>query len=132
VYAVLLAALFVAGGLVVHRIPPLDAEVRHVLAHADQGSVWLLVVITALNGIAEELFFRGALYAAVTRHPVAVTTVAYTLVTAATGNGILAFAGLLLGALVGLERRASGGLQAPMITHVVWSVSMLFVLPLLF
>ncbi len=131
-YGLLLAALFVVGGLVVREIPALDAQVRHVLDHANEGSVPLLVVITALNGVAEELFFRGALYAATTRHPVAVTTVAYAAATLATGNVMLAFAALLLGALVGLERRATGGIQAPIITHVVWSVSLLFLLPALF
>jgi hypothetical protein len=122
----------VAGGLVVRQIPWLDSQVRHVLDHADQGSVPLLVVITAVNGVAEELFFRGALYAATTRYPVVVTTVAYAAATLATGNVMLAFAAVLLGALVGLERRATGGIQAPIITHVLWSLSMFFVLPALF
>jgi membrane protease YdiL (CAAX protease family) len=45
---------------------------------------------------------------------------------------MLVLAALLLGAVVGLERRATGGIQAPMITHVVWSVAMLVVLPALF
>jgi membrane protease YdiL (CAAX protease family) len=132
VYGLLLAALFVVGGLVVRQIPTLDAQVRHVLDHADEGWVPLLVVITALNGVAEELFFRGALYAATTRYPVVVTTVAYAAATLATGNLMLAFAAVLLGALVGLERRATGGILAPILTHVVWSASMLFVLPALF
>ncbi|WP_151083965.1 CPBP family intramembrane glutamic endopeptidase [Nocardioides cynanchi] len=132
VYGALLAGLFVVGGLVVRQIPWLDAQVRHVLDHAQHGSAPLLIVITALNGIAEELFFRGALYAATPRHPVIVTTVAYTAATLATGNVMLAFAAMLLGLLVGLERRATGGIQAPIITHVLWSVSMLFVLPALF
>jgi membrane protease YdiL (CAAX protease family) len=132
VYGVLLSAVFVLGGLVVRQVPWLDTQVRHVLDHAQQGSVPLLVVITAVNGIAEELFFRGALYAATTRHPVVVTTVAYTAATLATGNVMLAFAAVLLGLLVGLERRATGGIQAPVITHVLWSVTMLFALPALF
>ena len=132
VYALLLAGLFVVGGLVVRQVPGLDAQVRHVLDHADQGSIPLLLVITALNGVAEELFFRGALYAATTRCPVIVTTLAYAAATLATGNVMLAFAALLLGTVVGLERRATGGILAPTITHVVWSVSMLFVLPALF
>ena len=132
VYGAVLSALFVLGGLVVRQIPWLDSQVRHVLDHAQEGSVPLLVVITAVNGVAEELFFRGALYAAVTRHPVVVTTIAYAAATLATGNVMLAFAALLLGLLVGLERRATGGIQAPVITHVVWSLTMLFALPLLF
>jgi len=132
VYAALLAGLFVVGGLVVRQLPALDAQVRHVLDHADQGSVPLLVVITALNGVAEELFFRGALYAATTRYPVVVTTLAYGAATLATGNPMLAFAAVLLGAILGLERRATGGIQAPIITHVVWSLAMLLVLPAIF
>jgi CAAX protease family protein len=132
VYGALLALLFVVGGLVVREIPWLDSQVQHVLDHANQGSVPLLVVITAVNGVAEELFFRGALYAATTRYPVAVTTVAYTAATMATGNVMLVFAAVLLGVLVGLERRATGGIQAPIITHVLWSLAMLFILPALF
>ncbi len=60
------------------------------------------------------------------------TTVAYTLATAATGNVMLAFAAVLLGVVVGLERRASGGILAPILTHCTWSLTMLFALPLVF
>jgi uncharacterized protein len=131
-FGAILAGIFVVGGLIVRQIPPLDHQVQHVLDHANQGSVPLLLVITVVNGIAEELFFRGALYAATTRHPVTVTTIAYTVATLATGNVMLAFAAALLGLLVGLERRATGGILAPIITHVVWSAAMLFILPALF
>ena len=92
----------------------------------------MLVLITALNGVAEELFFRGAAYAATTRYPVPVTTVAYTAVTLATGNVMLAFAAAILGAVVGLQRRASGGILAPILTHVTWSLTMLLALPAIF
>ncbi|HYH33730.1 MAG TPA: CPBP family glutamic-type intramembrane protease, partial [Nocardioides sp.] len=77
-------------------------------------------------------FFRGAVYAAVTRNPVLVTTVAYTIATLATGNVMLSFAAGLLGVVVGLQRRASGGILAPILTHCTWSLSMLFALPLVF
>lgn len=127
-----LAAVFVVGALVVRQIDFLDSFVRSVTAYADQGSIGLLVLVTVVNGIAEELFFRGAVYAAVTRHPVPVTTVAYTVATLATGNLMLGFAAALLGAVCGLQRRASGGILAPILTHVTWSLSMLFALPLLF
>ena len=45
---------------------------------------------------------------------------------------MLGFAALVLGTLVGMERRASGGVLAPILTHVTWSISMLLVLPALF
>lgn len=127
-----LAAVFVVGALIVREIDPLADQVRGVLGYADQGSLPVLVVITAVNGIAEELFFRGAAYAAITRHPVVWTTVAYTVATAATGNIMLSFAAVLLGLLVGLQRRASGGILAPIITHITWSLTMLFALPAIF
>jgi membrane protease YdiL (CAAX protease family) len=127
-----LAAVFVVGALVVRQVDFLDRQVRSVVDHADQGSAALLVLVTAVNGVAEELFFRGALYAALPRYPVVVTTAAYTLATLATGNPLLAFAALLLGALVGLERRATGGIQAPILTHVLWSLAMLLALPAIF
>jgi membrane protease YdiL (CAAX protease family) len=127
-----LAAVFVVGGLIVRQIDPLERQVSSILDFADQGSLPILVVVTAVNGVAEELFFRGAAYAAITRHPVAWTTLAYAVATAATGNIMLAFAALLLGLVVGLQRRASGGILAPILTHVTWSLSMLFALPLLF
>lgn len=128
----LLVGLFVAGALVVREIEPLATYVSSVLEYADQGSLAALAVITLLNGIAEELFFRGAMYAAIPRHPVLWTTIAYVVATLATGNVMLAFAAILLGAVCGLERRASGGVLAPILTHITWSLSMLFVLPLLF
>jgi len=127
-----LAAVFAAGALVVREIPWLGDQVVSVLDFADRGSLPLLAAITLVNGIAEELFFRGAAYAATTRHPVVVTTVAYTLATLATGNVMLSFAAVLLGTVVGLQRRASGGILAPILTHCTWSLAMLLALPLLF
>ena len=59
-------------------------------------------------------------------------TLAYTVATLATGNVMLGLAAVLLGLVVGLERRASGGVLAPILTHVTWSTTMLFLLPLLF
>lgn len=124
-----LAGLFVVGALVVREIPFLGDQVSSVLDYADQGLLPLLVAITLVNGIAEELFFRGAAYAAIPRRPVLWTSVAYPIATLATGNLMLSFAAVLLGVVVGLERRASGGILAPILTHVTWSLAMLLVLP---
>ncbi|HCB07726.1 MAG TPA: type II CAAX endopeptidase family protein [Nocardioides sp.] len=130
-----LAAVFVAGAYLVRTVAALDrleGQVVSIIDYADQGSLPLLIVITAVNGVAEELFFRGAAYAAITRNPVFWTTIAYAVATLATGNVMLSFAALLLGAVVGLERRASGGILAPILTHCTWSLTMLVVLPLVF
>ncbi len=127
-----MAAVFALGALIVRPIDPLAAQVGKVLQFATAGSLPILAAITVVNGIAEELFFRGAAYAAITRHPVVWTSLAYTVATAATGNVMLAFAAALLGVVVGLQRRASGGVLAPILTHCTWSLTMLLALPAIF
>jgi membrane protease YdiL (CAAX protease family) len=127
------AAVFVAGALVVREIGPLRDYTDNVLAHARYGSLPLLAFLTMLNGVTEEVFFRGALYAAIgVRYPVVSSTLVYAVVTMATGNPMLVFAALTLGLVLGLQRRASGGVLAPILTHVTWSAVMIFALPPLF
>ena len=129
----LLAAIFVLGALIVRTIPSFVRLTEDVLGYARLGNLWIIFVITLVNGVAEELFFRGALFAAIgVRHAVVISTVLYVLATVAGGNLVLVFTAAVLGTVVALERRASGGILAPILTHVTWSLSMLFVLPPLF
>jgi uncharacterized protein len=129
----LLAAIFVLGALIIRTIPSLVRLAEDVLGYARLGNLWIICVITLVNGIAEELFFRGALFAAIgVRHAVLISTALYVLATVAGGNLVLVFTAAVLGTVVGLERRASGGILAPILTHVTWSLSMLFALPPLF
>ena len=126
----LLLALFLVGALVVARIPVLRDPVEHLLDHARLGSLLLVALLTAVNGIAEEMYFRGALYSAVgRRHAVAITSVVYALTTAGAGIPLLVLAAGLLGLLTALQRRVTGGILGPVITHLTWSLGMLFLLP---
>jgi uncharacterized protein len=123
-------AVFLAGGSVVRLISPLRTYVAHVLDPAQQGNLALVALLALANGIGEEIFFRGALFAAVGRRfPVRASTAVYVLVTVATRNPMLVFAAAVMGTLFGLQRRASGGILAPMLTHLTWSMIMLFALP---
>src|SRR4051812_49175006 len=70
----LLAIVFVFGAFVVREFPWLNEQITKVLAHTNQGSALLLLIVTVANGIAEELFFRGALYAAIPRRQILWTT----------------------------------------------------------
>lgn len=127
---VLVIAVFLAGAVLVARVPWLRDQVQGLLDHARYGSLPLVAAITVVNGIAEEMFFRGGLYAAVgRRHALAVTTVVYALTTAGTGNPMLVLAAAVLGLLTGAQRRVTGGVLGPAITHVMWSSAMLFLLP---
>jgi len=133
---VALSVVFVLGGLTIKAVPWLDDTlspfIEHVLEHTQQGQPLMLLLVTVGNGIAEELFFRGALYAGIPRHQVLFTTIAYTVATLMTGNVMLGFAAIFLGAVTGLQRRATGGILAPIITHLIWSVAMLYLLPAIF
>lgn len=126
----LLLAIFLVGAVAVARIPVLREPVDRLLAHAAYGSLSVVAVITAVNGVAEELYFRGALYAAIgRRHAVTISTLVYTLVTAAAGIPLLVLAAALLGVVTGLQRRVTGGILGPVVTHLTWSLGMLFLLP---
>lgn len=133
VIGLLLGGVFVVGGLIVRRIDVLAEPITRVLAFANQGSLLLIVVITLVNGIAEELFFRGALYTVLQkRYPVPISTFLYVVATSASGNVMLGFAAVILGAVCALERRATGGVLAPVLTHLVWGLIMVLALPPLF
>ncbi len=125
----LLLAVFLLGALVVARIPLLREPVDQLLDHARFGSFAAVLAITFLNGVVEEIYFRGALYAAIPRHPVALTTVLYALTTVGSGVPLLVFAAAVIGVVTGLQRRVTGGFLGPIITHVVWSTGMLVLLP---
>ena len=124
---------FYAAALVSRRIPLLDSALIRVLRFASHGATPAVVLTTCANGMAEEVFFRGALYAALEkRRPVATSTAIYTLATVSTRNPALVVAAGVMGTLFGLQRRASGGIQASTLTHLTWSVLMLRFLPPLF
>jgi uncharacterized protein len=128
-----LAGVFVLGAVVMRTIPPLASLAEDVLGYARAGNLWIIFVITLVNGITEELFFRGALFAAIgVRHPVLISTVIYSTATIAGGNPVLVFAAAVLGTVVALQRRAGGGVLAPILTHITWSLTMLFALPPIF
>ncbi len=125
--------VFYGAALVARRIPVLDRSITKVMRYAHQGSTPLVATTALANGVAEEVFFRGALYAAIgADRPVLTSTAVYALATAATRNPALLLASLVMGALFGVQRRVTGGIQAPVLTHVTWSALMLRFLPPLF
>jgi hypothetical protein len=114
-------------------VPVLDRAIGNVLAFAEEGNSPLVVATTLANGVGEELFFRGAIYAALDGdQAVVVSTAVYTLATASTRNPALMLAAGVMGTLFSMQRRASGGLQAPVLTHLTWSTLMVRYLPPLF
>ncbi len=126
-------AFFYGCARVAKEIPPLSRAIAAVLQFADEGEDSLVLMTTLANGLGEELFFRGAVYAALGEdRPVLASTAVYTLATLPTRNPALVLAAGVMGSLWGLQRRASGGLQAPVLTHLTWSTLMVRYLPPVF
>ncbi len=123
---------FYAAARVARRVPPLRRWITSVLQYAEEGRTSLVVGTALANAVAEELFFRGALYAAFEQRPVVSSTAVYVVATLPTRNPALVLAAGAMGSLWGLQRRATGGLQAPVLTHLTWSALMVRHMPPLF
>ncbi|HEY1620744.1 MAG TPA: CPBP family intramembrane glutamic endopeptidase [Streptosporangiaceae bacterium] len=123
-------AVFYGAARAARRSRTLHRAIAGALRYAEGGSTPLVVLIASGSGIAEELFFRGALWSG--PRPLTTTTLAYAASTAATGNPALVLAGLVTSVIFGWQRAATGGVFAPAVTHVTWSVLMLCYLPPLF
>lgn len=126
----LLFGAFLVAKLIADQIPLLAGSVNRVLSRADTGPRALVLAVALINGVGEELFFRGALYSVFPRkYAVVATTIMYCLVTVATLNVALVAAAAVVGAVFVAERRVSGGVLAPLLTHVTWSTLVILLLP---
>jgi membrane protease YdiL (CAAX protease family) len=133
VVGLVLGVMFLVGGVIAREIPGVREYITRVLEFADHGPLALVTFITVVNGLAEEMFVRGALYTALGRaYPALVSTALYVIATLATGNPMLGCAAIVLGAVCAFERRASGGVLAPMLTHFFWGLVMVLALPPIF
>jgi uncharacterized protein len=125
--------LFYLAALIVRAIPSLDKALTNVLNYAESGSTPLVLSTTLANAVAEEVFFRGAVYSAADRRcPITTSTVGYVLSTTVTRNPALVLAASVMGPVFALQRRATGGVLAPAVTHVTWAALMVRFLPPLF
>lgn len=128
-----LGGVFLLGGLAVQGIPPLADQVVAILAYTTEASWRVVVLVAIVNAIAEEMFFRGALFSAFGRRsPLVFSTVLYVAAMMAAGNVMVGLAALVLGTVCAIERRATGGVLAPVLTHLVWGLVMVLALPPIF
>jgi membrane protease YdiL (CAAX protease family) len=128
-----LGGVFLLGGLAVQQIPPLADQVIAILDYTTQVSWRLVVLIAIVNAVAEEMFFRGALFSAFgRRYPLVLSTLLYIAAMMAAGNLMIGVAALVLGTVCAIERRATGGVLAPVLTHLVWGLMMVLALPPIF
>jgi uncharacterized protein len=121
---------FLAADLIGEHLPLIATALHLILTKADAGPTALVLLVALMNGVGEELFFRGALFDALgSRHPVAGSTIVYVAVTAATGNIALVVAAGAMGIIFSLQRARTGKIMAPTLTHLCWSTLMILALP---
>lgn len=125
------AGAFLLGGYVAAQIPLLDTQVHTLVAQTDYRFNIAVVAVAAVTGIAEELFFRGALFEVINTRRVLYTTLIYTAVTAVTANIGLILAAAVLGAITGFVREYTGSVLPPVCVHLAWTLATVGVLPVL-
>lgn len=122
--------VFVAGAWVVRRVGVMEGALDDVFARADAQPRGWVIAVALVNGVAEELFFRGALMDAITpRRAVVVSTLIYVAVTVAGGNIALALAAALMGVVWAVARQRTASLVTPIVIHLTWSLLMITALP---
>ena len=117
-------------------IPFLAGPVSDLLDNMRHGSVPITLATLIINGVGEELFFRDVVRRqfsdSLSPTPTIITQLAlYISVTAAMGIPLLLVASVLIGGAAALEARRADNLISATTLHLVWSLGMAFVLPII-
>jgi membrane protease YdiL (CAAX protease family) len=126
--AFVLFLFFVVLAWLAHVVPPLHHGARVLRRYGDARHGFVAWWAPVVAGVAEEVFYRGALFERL-RAPVVTTTFAHVLTTLPAGNVALTASAFVLGPFLGASRRTSGGWWAPAATHAVWTMLVLAWLP---
>ena len=124
--------VFVVGAEIGRHFSFLADPIDAILRKADGGATLVVLGVALVNGVAEELFFRGALIDVVgvrRRRTFVIAVLIYIAVTSVSGNTALTVAAAVMGTVFALERWWIRGLAAPITTHLVWSTLMILALP---
>ncbi|GAA4284397.1 hypothetical protein GCM10022261_19280 [Brevibacterium daeguense] len=120
-FGAVIGLISVVGALALSLIPLTAGLVESVLGPI-RAENFVPVFFTALIvGMAEELAFRGGVFAALPARKVLWSTVIYALATAATLNPALVLAAVVLGAPLAWLRARTGHVLASVAAHAVWT-----------
>ncbi|MDO5720216.1 MAG: CPBP family glutamic-type intramembrane protease [Actinomycetaceae bacterium] len=127
-----LAIAFIAGAFLIDLIPPLRDPLVDLLEFARFGALPTVTIITVTTGCAEEIYFRGALFRDLPeKWAMWASAGLYALVTSVSGIALLTLSALTLGIVCGYARAHWGRVDQCIVIHLVWSLTMLYVLPLI-
>lgn len=127
-------ATYPAFRLATALFPSLEASVESLYAAASTHSLASAVAWTVLIIVAEEVLWRGLVLDELDeRLPrVASSTLSvgsYALAQLGSGSFIVLLLALVCGALWTWQRRATGSIVAPLIAHLIWSPTVILLLP---
>ena len=129
---VVMFGVFVAGAEIGRQFSFLADPIDAILRKADGGPVLAVLAVALINGVAEEVFFRGAVvdvFGTRQRRAYVMAVIVYVVVTSVSGNTALTVAAVVMGTVFALERWSTNGLVAPIATHLVWSTLMILAFP---
>lgn len=128
--AAMLSAVSLVGGLMLLVLPTAGEWIRSAVLTADSAPRVLTVGAALAAGAAEEVFFRLGL-ARMLRGAWAwiVPTVAYTLVTFASGNVALVLIAPVLSLVAMTALAVTGRWWSPLVVHGTWTITMFWLFP---
>jgi uncharacterized protein len=131
-----LYVLFCMGAVVVGQTPlaPWIGQVLELTRTTAPGAVAVLVIVLATSP-SEEVLWRGAVFARLTRRygagwrPVVAATVLYAGFVGLSGSLILPLAALVCGTVWTRQRQVTGSLVPSTVSHILWSTLMFLWVP---
>jgi uncharacterized protein len=128
--------LFCAGALAVQATPlwPWVEEVADLARTSAPAALAALVIVFATSP-SEEVLWRGAVFARLTRRygpgwrPVVLTGGAYALFVGLSGSLVLALAALVCGTVWARQRQVTGSIVPSLVSHVLWSLLTFLYIP---
>lgn len=125
---------YVAYAGVAHALPAVEREVRVLYAAAHVREPLTAIAWTCVAIAAEELLFRGWLFDALAMQhrrgvAAAFSLTAYVAAQLASGSWVIALAALICGALWTIERTWTRSWIAPLVSHAIWTITIVHVLP---
>ncbi len=132
--AIMTAGTYLAFAVGTMLYPPLAARVGGLYADAHTRSLGSALAWTLVLIVAEELLWRGALLGVLQRRygrtlAIGLSLATYTLAQAGTGSFIVGLAALVCGAIWTAERMYTASSLAPLVSHSIWTVTVIHLLP---